>query len=135
MFEVGQGNALIELLCFPQRSNACARHFHVLIFGPGAHADRANAFAIYFQGNPAANRCLMSPASNGQAEGEQHVHFLAASGWTRRLPPDRGRMGLVERDIDRRNDARLLTPLLLMALVIAAGVLFYALTGHALAAV
>jgi hypothetical protein len=32
------------------------------------------------------------------------------------------------------NDARLLTPLLLMALVIAAGVLFYALTGYALAA-
>jgi hypothetical protein len=31
--------------------------------------------------------------------------------------------------------ARLLTPLLVMALVIAAGVLFYALTGHALAAV
>ena len=40
-----------------------------------------------------------------------------------------------QRDIDRRNDARLLTPLLLMALVIAAGVLFYTLTGHALAAV
>jgi hypothetical protein len=40
-----------------------------------------------------------------------------------------------QRDIDRQNDARLLTPLLLMALVIAAGVLFYALTGHALAAV
>jgi hypothetical protein len=40
-----------------------------------------------------------------------------------------------QRDIDRRNDARLLTPLLLIALVIAAGVLFYALTGHALAAV
>ena len=40
-----------------------------------------------------------------------------------------------QRDIDRHNDAQLLTPLLLMALVIAAGVLFYALTGHALAAV
>jgi hypothetical protein len=40
-----------------------------------------------------------------------------------------------QRGIDRRNDARLLTPLLLMALVIAAGVLFYALTGYALAAV
>jgi len=40
-----------------------------------------------------------------------------------------------QRDIDRRNDARILTPLLLMALVIAAGVLFYTLTGHALAAV
>jgi len=39
-----------------------------------------------------------------------------------------------QRDIDRRNDTRLLTPLLVMALVIAAGVLFYALTGHALAA-
>ncbi len=36
-----------------------------------------------------------------------------------------------QRDIDRRNDANLLTPLLVMALVIAAGVLFYALTGHA----
>jgi hypothetical protein len=32
------------------------------------------------------------------------------------------------------NDARLLRPLLVMALVIAAGVLFYALTGHAMAA-
>jgi hypothetical protein len=41
---------------------------------------------------------------------------------------------LSQRDIDRQ-DARLLAPLLLMALVIAAGVLFYALTGHALAAV
>ena len=39
-----------------------------------------------------------------------------------------------QRDIDRQ-DARLLTSLLLMALVIAAGVLFYALTGHALAAI
>jgi hypothetical protein len=39
-----------------------------------------------------------------------------------------------QRDIDRQ-DARLLTPLLLKALVIAAGVLFYALTGHALAAI
>jgi len=39
-----------------------------------------------------------------------------------------------QRDIDRRNDARILTPLLLMALVIAAGVLFYAPIGHALAA-
>ena len=38
-------------------------------------------------------------------------------------------------DLDRHNDARLLTPLLLMALVIAAGVLFYALTGYALVAV
>ena len=37
-----------------------------------------------------------------------------------------------QRDIDRRNDTRLLTPLLVMAPVIA--VLFYALAGHALAA-
>jgi hypothetical protein len=36
-----------------------------------------------------------------------------------------------QRDIDRRNDAKLLTPLLVMALVIAAGVLFYTLIGHA----
>jgi hypothetical protein len=36
-----------------------------------------------------------------------------------------------QRDIDRRNDARLLTPLLVMALVIAAGILFYALAGNA----
>lgn len=40
-----------------------------------------------------------------------------------------------QRDFDRRNDARLLTPLLVMVLVIAAGVLYYALTSHALAAV
>jgi hypothetical protein len=54
-----------------------------------------------------------------------------------RLPTKRECSGTVmpsQRDIDRRNDARLLTPLLLMALVIAAGVLFYALTGYALAA-
>ncbi len=36
-----------------------------------------------------------------------------------------------QRDIDQRNDTNLLTPLLLMALVIAVGVLFYTLTGHA----
>jgi hypothetical protein len=40
-----------------------------------------------------------------------------------------------QREIDRRNDAKLLTPLLLMALVIAAGILFYALSGHALASI
>jgi hypothetical protein len=34
----------------------------------------------------------------------------------------------------RRNDLKVLTPLLVMALVIAAGVLFCALTGHGLAA-
>jgi hypothetical protein len=44
-----------------------------------------------------------------------------------------GRFMPSPRDIDRRNDAKLLTPLLVMALVIAAGVLYYALTGHALA--
>ena len=38
-------------------------------------------------------------------------------------------------EIDRRNDTKLLTPLLVMALVIAAGILFYALSGHALAAI
>lgn len=40
-----------------------------------------------------------------------------------------------QRKIDRRNDAKLLTPLLLMALVIAAGVLFAVLIDHALAAI
>jgi hypothetical protein len=34
-------------------------------------------------------------------------------------------------EIDQQNDAKLLTPLLLMALVITAGILFYALSGHA----
>jgi hypothetical protein len=38
-------------------------------------------------------------------------------------------------EIDRRNDAKLLTPLLLMAFLIAAGALIYALAGHALAAI
>jgi hypothetical protein len=42
-----------------------------------------------------------------------------------------GRLMPSQRDIDRRNDAKLLTPLLLMAIVIAAGVLLYALIGHA----
>jgi hypothetical protein len=36
-----------------------------------------------------------------------------------------------QHEIDYRNDAKLLTPLLLMALVIAAGILFYALSGRA----
>jgi hypothetical protein len=39
-----------------------------------------------------------------------------------------------QRDLDRRNDMRLLTPLLLMATILAFGILAYALTGHALAA-
>ena len=37
-----------------------------------------------------------------------------------------------QRDIDRKNDARLVTPLLLMALVIMAGILAYSYAGHAL---
>jgi hypothetical protein len=39
-----------------------------------------------------------------------------------------------QQDLDRRNDVRLLTPLLLMALVIAAGILLYAFAGQSLAA-
>jgi hypothetical protein len=38
---------------------------------------------------------------------------------------------MARREIDRRNDANLITPLLLMALVIAVGILAFALTGHA----
>jgi hypothetical protein len=34
-------------------------------------------------------------------------------------------------DIDRRNDMKLLTPLLVMALIAAAGFLYYAVSGHA----
>jgi hypothetical protein len=37
-------------------------------------------------------------------------------------------------DLDRRNDKRLLTPLLLMALILICGILVYVYTGHALAA-
>ena len=39
-----------------------------------------------------------------------------------------------QRDLDRKNDIRLLTPLLLMATILAAGILLYALTGHLAAA-
>lgn len=39
-----------------------------------------------------------------------------------------------QRDLDRKNDIRFLTPLLLMAAILAVGILIYALTGHALAA-
>jgi len=39
-----------------------------------------------------------------------------------------------QHDLDHRNDVRLLTPLLLMAAILAVGVLIYAYTGHALAA-
>jgi hypothetical protein len=34
-------------------------------------------------------------------------------------------------DSDRKNDNRLLTPLLAMALIIVGGFMFYAFTGHA----
>jgi hypothetical protein len=36
-------------------------------------------------------------------------------------------------EIDRKNDVKFLTPLLLMALILACGILLYAYTGHALA--
>ncbi len=39
-----------------------------------------------------------------------------------------------QRDLDRQNDMRLLTPLLLMATILVFGILVYAYTGHALAA-
>jgi hypothetical protein len=39
-----------------------------------------------------------------------------------------------QHDLDRRNDARFVMPLLIMALIIVAGMLLYAYTGHALAA-
>jgi hypothetical protein len=39
-----------------------------------------------------------------------------------------------QHSLNRRNDARLLTPLLLMAAIVALGFLVYSLTGHALAA-
>lgn len=38
-----------------------------------------------------------------------------------------------QHDLDRTNDIRFLTPLLLMAVVLICGILFYAYTGHALA--
>jgi hypothetical protein len=37
-------------------------------------------------------------------------------------------------DLDRRNDKRLLTPLLLMAVIIVAGALIFSYAAHALAA-
>jgi hypothetical protein len=39
-----------------------------------------------------------------------------------------------QRDIDRQNDTRFLTPLLPMATVLAVGILVYAFTGHAMPA-
>ncbi len=38
-----------------------------------------------------------------------------------------------DNDIDRRNDRRLLTPLLLMAVIVVAGILIYTYSGHAFA--
>jgi hypothetical protein len=39
-----------------------------------------------------------------------------------------------QHDLDRKNDIRLLTPLLLMAVIVAIGLAIAAYTGHALAA-
>jgi hypothetical protein len=36
-------------------------------------------------------------------------------------------------EIDRRNDKRLLTPLLLMAIIVVAGILIFTYSGHAFA--
>jgi hypothetical protein len=69
-------------------------------------------------------RCGIAPEHSRRAAVKLHTK-----------PDCSGAVMAGQRDIDRRNDARLLTPLLLMALVIAAGVLFYALTGHALASI
>jgi hypothetical protein len=38
-----------------------------------------------------------------------------------------------DNDLDRRNDKRLLTPLLLMAVIVVAGILIYSFAGHAFA--
>jgi len=38
-----------------------------------------------------------------------------------------------QRDLDRRNDTRFLTPLLIMALILAIGILVYAYSGQSLA--
>jgi len=40
-----------------------------------------------------------------------------------------------QRDLDRRNDARFITPLLVMALALAIGILIYAYSGQSLAGV
>ena len=39
-----------------------------------------------------------------------------------------------QRDIDRENDIRFMTPLLLMGLILVCGILAYAYTGHPLGA-
>jgi len=82
-------------LRFPKRCHASAGDFRVLIFRPSAYADGTHAFAIHFEWNPAANRRLVSPASNGEAQREQNVHFLTAPRRTGGLPPNRGGVGLV----------------------------------------
>jgi hypothetical protein len=38
-----------------------------------------------------------------------------------------------DNDLDRRNDKRLLTPLLLMGVIVVAGILIYTYAGHAFA--
>jgi hypothetical protein len=69
------------------------------------------------------------------------LHFAAATLIARWLfiwgrDADAMRPGAVmanQREIDRRNDAKFLAPLLSMALVFAGGILFFAFTGHTLA--
>lgn len=39
-----------------------------------------------------------------------------------------------QRDFDRNNDMKFLTPLLLMSMILVCGILIYAYTGHSLAA-
>jgi hypothetical protein len=39
-----------------------------------------------------------------------------------------------QHDLDRSNDVRFLTPILLMAVIVVCGILIYAYAGHALAA-
>jgi hypothetical protein len=39
-----------------------------------------------------------------------------------------------QHELDRNNDLKFLTPLLLMALILVCGILLYAYTGHSLAA-
>ncbi len=46
--------------------------------------------------------------------------------WARTMPKH-------DNDLDRRNDRRLLTPLLIMAIIVVAGVVIYSYTGHAFA--
>jgi hypothetical protein len=50
------------------------------------------------------------------------------------LKPARTRPMPSQNDFDRHNDRRFLTPLLLMASIVAIAILIYAYTGHSLAA-